>query len=78
MPRHGLLDPFCREFFDAKSRRGRDEQHDGRGVAHEIAGSRVVVMRVELLDGADLGLVLVDEQIELRFELDEWRRGDLT
>ncbi len=67
----GLFDAVGGVLLDLEGVAGGDEEDYAAGVAHEDGGARVGVMGIELLDGADLGFVFLDQGVEFVFEFDE-------
>ena len=66
-----LLDPVGREFLQPHAAPGGHQQDHPSGMAHQDGRAGMGIVGVNLLDGTNIRLMLVEYAVEFLFQLDE-------
>ena len=67
----GLFDAIGGELFDYSAGSLGDEHDHAAGVAHHDGRARVGVVGIQLLDGADRGLMFDQQRVEFTLEFNK-------
>ena len=71
MPGQRLLDAIGRKLLDAQAMPTSRKQNHAPRVTHKDCGARVTIMRIKLLDGAEVRPVFIEKRFEFCIQLDK-------